>query len=68
MRFDSKISTIEERSDMYTMTVDELHGILTTYEMRTKQEHPSGKEAAFKSSNQKVTSKQKQKLEYSNND
>ena len=29
MRFDSKISTIEERSDLDTMTVDELHGTLT---------------------------------------
>jgi len=36
MRFDSKISAIEERLDLETMTVDELHGILTTYEMRTE--------------------------------
>ena len=39
------------------MTVDELHGTLTTYEMRTKQEELSRKEAAFKASNQKGTSK-----------
>ena len=38
MRFDSKISAIEERSDMGTMTVNELHGILTAYEMRIEQE------------------------------
>ena len=43
MRFDSKISTIEERSDLDTITVDELHGILTTYEMRNEQEDSSGK-------------------------
>ena len=43
MRFDSKISAIEERSDLDTMTVDELHGTLTAYEMRTKQEDPLGK-------------------------
>ena len=40
MRFDSKISAIEERSDLDTMTVDELHGTLIAYEMRTEQEDP----------------------------
>ena len=68
MRFDSKISAKEERSNLHTMTLDELHGILTAYEMRTKQEDPSGKEAAFKASNQKRTSKPRPKSEYSNND
>jgi len=68
MRFCSKISTIEERIDLDTMTVDELHGTLTAYEMRTEQEDPSGKEAAFKASNQKGTSKQKSKSKYSNHD
>ena len=68
MRFDSKISAIEERSDLDTMTVDELHGTLTAYEMRTEQEDPSGKEVALKASNQKGTTKQKPKLDYSNND
>ena len=57
MRFDSKISTIEERSDLNMMTMDELHGILTTYEMRTEQEDPAGKEATFKSFNKRGTSK-----------
>ena len=68
MRFDSKISTIEERIDLDTMTVDDLHGTLTTYEMRTEQEDPSRKEVDFKASNQKGTSKQKSKSEYSNYD
>ena len=36
MRFDSKISAIEERTNLETMTVDVLHGTLTTYEMRTE--------------------------------
>jgi len=31
--------------------MDELHGILTTYEMRMKQENPSIREAIFKASN-----------------
>ena len=33
-RFDSKISAIEEAKDLDTLKMDELHGILTTYEMR----------------------------------
>jgi hypothetical protein len=35
MIFDPKISTLEERIDLATLSMDELHGILTTYEMRT---------------------------------
>ena len=68
MRFDSKILAIEEISGLDIMIVGELHGTLTAYEMRTKQEDPSGKEAAFKASNQKKTSKPRPKSEYSNND
>ena len=64
IRFDSKISAIEERSDLDTMTVDELHGTLTTYEMRTEQEDPSRKEVAFKASNQGRISKPRPKSEY----
>jgi hypothetical protein len=36
MRFDPKISTLEERSDLNSISMDELHGIFTTYEMRTE--------------------------------
>ena len=68
MRFDSKISTIEERIDLDTMIVDELHGTLTTYEMRTEQEDTSRKEASFKASNQKGTSKPRPKFDCSSND
>jgi uncharacterized coiled-coil protein SlyX len=57
MRFDSRISIIEERSDLNTMTMDELHGTLTTYEMRIEQEDPTGKEAAFKVNNKRITIK-----------
>jgi hypothetical protein len=35
LRYDAKVSTIEETRDLTKMTMDELHGILTTYEMRT---------------------------------
>ena len=36
MRYDPKISSLEERTDLDTLSMDELHGILTTYEMRTE--------------------------------
>jgi len=44
--FDSKISIIEEAKDLDTLKMDELHGILTTYEMR--KGGPSSKDATFK--------------------
>jgi hypothetical protein len=34
MRFNPKISALEERSDLNSISMDELHGIFTTYEMR----------------------------------
>ena len=40
MRYDAKISTLENRLDLDKLIVDELHGILTTYEMRIGQEKP----------------------------
>ena len=48
VRFDSKVSSIEERQDLEKLSMDELHGILTTYEMRIEQEKTSRKEATFK--------------------
>jgi hypothetical protein len=36
MRFDPNISYLEEIIDIDTLSMDELHGILTTYEMRKK--------------------------------
>ena len=50
MRYDPKVSTLEERDDIKKVTMDELHGILTVYEMRTGQNGSSRKEVAFKSS------------------
>jgi hypothetical protein len=35
MRFDPKISSLEEREYIDTLSMDKLHGIFTTYEMRT---------------------------------
>jgi hypothetical protein len=50
MIFDPKISSLEERSDINSISMDGLHEIFTTYEMRTEQENPDIKEAAFKAS------------------
>ena len=50
MKYDSKVSTLEERDDIDHVTVDELHGILTICDMRTGQNESSKKEATFKSS------------------
>jgi hypothetical protein len=61
MRFDLKISAIEERSNLNTMTMDELHGTLTAYEMRIEQEDLAGKEATFKVTNKRRTIKQNPK-------
>ena len=49
MKYDSKVSTLEEHDDLDDITVDELHGIFTTYEMRTWKKGSSKKEASFKS-------------------
>jgi hypothetical protein len=57
-RFDPKISSLEERTDIATLLMDELQVILTAYEMRTSNENPSNKEATFK-----ATKKDKKKVE-----
>jgi hypothetical protein len=69
MRFDSNISALEERVDLATLTMDELHGTLTTYEMRTEQDNLVTKEATFKASKKtKKKDKQKEKSDSSNSD
>ena len=45
--------------------MDELHGILTSYEMRTSSENPSKKEEAFKTTKR---DKKKVKIEISNHE
>jgi hypothetical protein len=35
MRFNPNISALEKRSDLNSIKMDELHGIFTSYEMRT---------------------------------
>jgi hypothetical protein len=51
MRFDPNISTLEERENLESISMDEIHGIFTTYEMINEQENPGIKEEAFKESN-----------------
>ena len=50
MRFDSKVSILEDRKDLDMVTMDEIHGILTAYEMITKKENPLRREETFKAS------------------
>jgi hypothetical protein len=66
MRFNPKISTLEERLDLDSISMDELHGIFTAYEMRTEQENPDVKEATFKAS-KRSKQKKKEQEEYSSN-
>ena len=47
MKYDSKVSTLEEWDDIDHVTIDELHGILTAYEMRTRLNESSRKEETF---------------------
>jgi hypothetical protein len=61
MRFNPKISTLEEISDLKSISMDELNGILTTYEMGTEQENPNVKEEAFKES--KISKQRKKEQE-----
>ena len=46
--FDSKVSVLEDRTNLDKLIKDELYEILTTYEMRAKKENGSKKEASFK--------------------
>jgi hypothetical protein len=68
MRFNPKISLLEERSDLNSISMDELHGIFTTYEMRSEQENLDVKEVAFKASKRSKKNKKEQEEYSSNND
>ena len=50
IRFDVRVSYLKERKDLDTITMDELHGILTAYEMRAKIDQSRNKEVSFKDS------------------
>ena len=48
MRFNPNISSLEERSNLKSIIMNELHGIIKAYEMRNEQENPDVNEGAFK--------------------
>jgi hypothetical protein len=58
----------QERSDVNSISMDELHGIFTTYEMRTEQENLDVKEETFKASKRSKQKKKEQEEYSSSND
>ena len=67
MKFDPKISALEERADLDSISMDELHEIFTAHEMKNEQENPDIKEAAFKASKRSKKKGKKQEKKHSNN-
>jgi hypothetical protein len=65
MRFDPKILALEKREDLDSISMDELHGIFTAYEMRTEQENPDIKEEDFKASKRSKKKGKKKEKEHS---
>ena len=55
LRYDAKVSSIEESRDLTKMKMDELHGTFTTYEMRTYIEYgqSTSREVSSKASNKR---------------
>jgi hypothetical protein len=47
-RFNSKVSAIEEITDLKTLTLDQILGTLTAYEMRITKGKSTTREASFK--------------------
>ena len=62
MRFDSKVSALEEGKYLDVLNMYELRGILLEYEMRTEQENPSRNEEALKASKKRKNNNQKSKF------
>ena len=48
MVYNPKVSTLEDQENLSTLTLDELYGILTTYELRIGRENFPKEEEAFK--------------------
>jgi hypothetical protein len=59
MRYDANISTIEDRSDLNTLTVDQLHEIFIAYEMRTGNDKLTKDEITFKEYKKNMGQKKK---------
>ena len=54
MKYVAKIYSIKDISDLNTLTVDQLHGIFTTYEMRTWHDKSTKDEIVFKAYKTKI--------------
>jgi hypothetical protein len=67
MIFDPKISALEEVANLNSISMDELHGIFTAYEMRTGQENLDVKEETFKASKRSKQKGKKQEKEHRKN-
>ena len=48
MAYNPKVSTLEDRENISSLTLDELYGILIAYELRIGQENHSKEEETFK--------------------
>jgi hypothetical protein len=48
MKYDAKVSTLEDQEDLEKITMDEFHRIRIAYEMRTRKEESSKRETTFK--------------------
>ena len=53
-------NALEEREDLDSISMDELHGIFTAYEIRTEKENPDVKETVFKASKRSKKKKKEQ--------
>jgi hypothetical protein len=62
-RLDAKVSSIDEMHEIDKTTMDRLHGILTSYEIRTRKEQSDIKDAVFKESIKSLTSQDHNSLE-----
>ena len=69
LKYDAKVSAIEESRDLTKLTMEELHGILIAYEMRTKKEdeQQTRREETFKAS-KKTRNKWHKEEEISNDE
>ena len=68
MKYDWKVSTLEERDDIDLMKLDELHGIFISYEMRIGKNEPSRKEETFNVSKEPKKSETPSKNHLENSD
>ena len=48
MSYNPKVSTIEDQENISSLTLDELYGILATYQLRIGRENQSKEETTFK--------------------